>query len=69
MLDLNKRELIIFTPIVLVVLWMGIYPQSFLRIMHVSVDHMVAEHQASLGTGGVASPGAVPAEQPAESAE
>jgi NADH-quinone oxidoreductase subunit M len=69
LLDLNKRELVIFTPIVLVVLWMGVYPQSFLRIMHVSVDHLVTEHQASLDASGAAPPGAAPAEQPAESAE
>jgi len=70
MLDLSKRELLIFTPIVLVVLWMGVYPQSFLRIMHASVDNLITEHQASLEASGAVSPeAAAPAEQPAESAE
>jgi len=70
MLDLSKRELAIFVPIVLVVLWMGVYPQSFLRIMHVSVDNLVTEHQASLAASRAAAEAdAVPAEQPAESAE
>ena len=40
-LDLNKRELTIFTPLVLVVLIMGIYPTIFLDVMHVSVENLI----------------------------
>src|SRR3546814_2318568 len=31
MLDLSRREVAIFTPLILVVLWMGIYPASLDR--------------------------------------
>ncbi|MBO6805176.1 MAG: NADH-quinone oxidoreductase subunit M, partial [Thalassospira sp.] len=34
-------EWIIFAPLVIIVLWMGVYPVSFLDIMHVSVENLV----------------------------
>src|SRR5207302_9403999 len=37
MLDLNPRELLVFAPLIALVLWMGIYPISFLRPMQPSV--------------------------------
>ncbi|BDW95866.1 NADH-quinone oxidoreductase subunit M [Thalassospira tepidiphila] len=40
-LDLSPREWIIFAPLVIIVLWMGVYPVSFLDIMHVSVENLV----------------------------
>jgi NADH-quinone oxidoreductase subunit M len=40
-LDMSPREWLLFTPLIVVVLWMGIYPSSFLDIMHVSVLHLV----------------------------
>lgn len=39
--DLNLREKIIFAPLVAVVLWMGIYPNSFLEPLHVSVENLI----------------------------
>ena len=39
--DLTPREIAVFTPLVLLVLWMGIYPSTFLDMMHVSVDNLV----------------------------
>ncbi|MCK5168064.1 MAG: NADH-quinone oxidoreductase subunit M, partial [Rhodospirillaceae bacterium] len=35
--DLNKREIAVFAPLLILTLWMGIYPVSFLDFMHVSV--------------------------------
>jgi len=48
MLDLDRREVAIFAPLVFVVFWMGIYPESFLEVMRVSVDNVIKQHQAAL---------------------
>ncbi|HEY4134171.1 MAG TPA: NADH-quinone oxidoreductase subunit M [Alphaproteobacteria bacterium] len=47
-LDLDKREVAMFVPLVLVVLWMGIYPSSFLGLIHGSVANLVDHHHASV---------------------
>jgi len=44
-LDLNPREIFLFVPLVLVVLWMGIYPSSFLGPMHASVAKLINDYQ------------------------
>jgi NADH-quinone oxidoreductase subunit M len=46
-LDLDAREIAVFVPLVLVVLWMGIYPSSFLDGMSASVQALVNQMQAS----------------------
>jgi len=48
MLDMNRREIIIFTPLVIFTIWMGIYPSTFLDFIHVSVANLVTHHQAAL---------------------
>uniref|UniRef100_UPI0031F424D8 NADH dehydrogenase subunit 4L n=1 Tax=Zygnema cf. cylindricum TaxID=3142258 RepID=UPI0031F424D8 len=40
--DLNRREVFMFIPFVLGVLWMGIYPEVFLDCMHTSVCNILA---------------------------
>jgi NADH-quinone oxidoreductase subunit M len=59
MLDLNLREKIVFAPLLALVLWMGVYPNSFLGPIRASVDHVVeqvhAAQQAALLPHGVAS--------------
>jgi NADH-quinone oxidoreductase subunit M len=40
--DLNKRELAMFVPIVAVIFWMGIYPESFIKPMRRDVGALVA---------------------------
>ncbi|WP_136163328.1 NADH-quinone oxidoreductase subunit M [Sphingomonas flavalba] len=40
--DLSKREIAFLLPIALAVLWMGIYPESFLRPMRADVATLVA---------------------------
>jgi len=50
--DVNKREILIFAPLVLVVLWMGIYPAPFLDLMHASVENLI--QQATPATTGFA---------------
>ena len=50
MADMNMREVVVFAPLVLVTVWMGIYPASFLDIMDASVGKLIAEYQAALKT-------------------
>src|SRR5260370_34258354 len=40
-LDLSPREKAVFAPLLLLVLWMGIYPNSFLTPIRASVDPLV----------------------------
>ena len=39
--DLNRREMVMFAPLIVLVFWMGIYPVSFLEVMHVSVGNLI----------------------------
>lgn len=41
--DLNKREIAYLIPIVVMMFWMGIYPNTFLRKMDVSVARLVQQ--------------------------
>jgi NADH-quinone oxidoreductase subunit M len=45
--DLTLREKIIFAPLIAVVFWMGVYPNSFLEPIHTSVDHLIETHFSS----------------------
>jgi NADH-quinone oxidoreductase subunit M len=40
-LDLNSREVAIFVPLAVLVMWMGIYPSSFIEIMAPSVSNLI----------------------------
>ena len=55
-LDLDRRELAIFAPLVLVVLWMGIYPSSFLDGIAVSAQNLVDNYAAALKAAGLVPP-------------
>jgi NADH-quinone oxidoreductase subunit M len=47
MLDLDWREVAIFAPMIAVVLWMGVYPASFLEPMKPSIANLVDRMQAA----------------------
>ncbi|MCY4319882.1 MAG: NADH-quinone oxidoreductase subunit M [Alphaproteobacteria bacterium] len=49
-LDLSPREIVIFVPLIGLVLWMGIYPSSFLDPIQASVQNLVDQHQAVMHT-------------------
>ena len=72
MTDLNWREVAIFVPLILIVLWMGIYPASFTSITGPAIDQLVTNYQAAVGVTEPASiivpAEALPAEAPAETA-
>ena len=42
-LDLNPREIAIFTPMILLVMLIGIYPEPFLDVIRVSVANLIVE--------------------------
>ncbi|MDB5412380.1 MAG: NADH-quinone oxidoreductase subunit [Rubritepida sp.] len=50
LLDVSPREVAIFSPLIALTLWMGIYPQSFLSFFSVTVSQMVQQHQAAIGS-------------------
>ncbi len=50
--DLNMREIGFFAPLVVLALFMGIYPKPFLDVMHVSVENLV-EQSRMARMGGV----------------
>ena len=48
LLDLSPREYATFAPLILLTLWMGVYPQSFLSFFSATVSQMVQSHQAAM---------------------
>jgi NADH-quinone oxidoreductase subunit M len=48
MADLNPREVAVFAPLILLVLWMGIYPTSFTEVMDASVTNLIENYQVAL---------------------
>jgi len=49
--DMSLREKAVFAPLVILVIWMGIYPAPFLDVMHVSVEHMIGQIETALNAG------------------
>ncbi len=47
-LDISWREKAIFAPLIAVVLWMGIYPMSFIDVMAASVANVIDNYEAAL---------------------
>jgi len=48
LLDLNWREKLVFAPLLIVMLWMGVYPVSFLDVMSASVENLIANYETAL---------------------
>ena len=51
-LDLSPREIAVFAPLVVIMLWMGIYPSSFIDVMDASIVSLVDQHKAALAALG-----------------
>ncbi len=63
--DLSKREIAILAPIAAAVLWMGIYPESFMRPMRGDVAWLLTRIERAAPTGDAAvTPGRPPAGAP-----
>jgi proton-translocating NADH-quinone oxidoreductase chain M len=43
--DLDRKEFMVFVPCILLVLLMGIYPEIFLNVMHVSIQNLIEQTQ------------------------
>lgn len=43
LLDLNGRELAILTPLLILVFYIGLYPNPFLNVMHATVAHLLEQ--------------------------
>ncbi len=56
--DLVWKERVVFAPLVAVVLWMGIYPDSFIDIMAASIENLIDNYNAVVAAAG---PGAASA--------
>ncbi|MBT3701952.1 MAG: NADH-quinone oxidoreductase subunit M [Alphaproteobacteria bacterium] len=48
MVDLNKREVAIFAPLVILVLLFGVYPAPVLDVMHESVANLIHNHEVAV---------------------
>ncbi len=46
--DLSPREVAVFAPLVVLTLWMGIYPTTFTAFFDQSVSRLIAQHQAAI---------------------
>jgi NADH-quinone oxidoreductase subunit M len=47
-LDMDRREIAIFLPLVLLTIWMGVYPNSFLDPIAPSVDKLIGDFNAAI---------------------
>ncbi len=54
LLDLSPREYVVFAPLVVLTIWMGIYPSSFLSFFEASVAALLARHEAALNVAKLA---------------
>ncbi len=52
-LDMNRREILVFAPLIILTLYAGVYPQPFLDVMHASVENLVNNYHAALDAAGV----------------
>jgi NADH-quinone oxidoreductase subunit M len=48
--DMNIRETITLLPMLILVFWIGVYPNSYLSFLHVSVQHLLERVNAGGGT-------------------
>ena len=54
-MDLNPREIMIFAPLILVTLWIGIYPLPFFEVMDASVANLIEQHKTAMNALGAVS--------------
>ncbi len=48
MLDLDKREIAIFAPLVVLTLFFGVYPEPVLAVLHESVNNLILNHEVAM---------------------
>ncbi len=50
LLDLSPREMSVFAPLIVLTLWMGVYPSSFTRFFDASVNAMLQRHDVAMSS-------------------
>ena len=55
--DLNAREIVVLLPILLFIVWIGVYPKTFLSKIEKSVEVVVTKVQAEPSMGHLENPG------------
>ena len=45
--DLNGREIAVFTPLLVIVFILGVYPEPFLAVMQVSVENLIERYESA----------------------
>jgi NADH-quinone oxidoreductase subunit M len=68
LLDLNHREFATFAPLLILAVWMGLYPSPFLRRLDTSVQHIIARVNPQYAQQNAANCGSVPVTAPAAAA-
>jgi NADH-quinone oxidoreductase subunit M len=48
--DMDLREIVALTPLIIFVFWIGVYPVQFLDFMHPTVEHLLERVQVAGGT-------------------
>jgi NADH-quinone oxidoreductase subunit M len=56
MFDMTPREILVFAPLIVVVIWMGVYPSSFLRPMQPSITNLIERVTAGSQAAHLAAP-------------
>jgi NADH-quinone oxidoreductase subunit M len=51
--DLNSRELFLLVPLVLLVLWLGVFPNTVMNKISPSVEKLVTDYHAKLADAGI----------------
>ncbi|WP_343562917.1 NADH-quinone oxidoreductase subunit M [Kiloniella sp. b19] len=52
--DLSVREKVIFAPLIVLTIWMGVYPVSFLDFMAPSVENLITNYNAAIAASDAA---------------
>ncbi len=52
-LDMDRREIAIFAPLIIATLWFGIYPMPLLDATAVTVENLIGHYHASLASYGI----------------
>jgi NADH-quinone oxidoreductase subunit M len=54
-LDMNRREIAYFAPLIVITILMGVWPAPFLDVMHASVDNLIEQYDAAMKAAQAAS--------------